>query len=67
MPGTGDPVGFARAILAGLLTVASAGCPDPFLNILVDSSGNPIRIDQITTITSSTTKPLRKSARLYAI
>lgn len=42
-------------MLAGLLTAGLVGCPEPPFNILVDSNGNPIRIDQITTITSDTT------------
>ncbi|HOW72388.1 MAG TPA: hypothetical protein PKY77_17455 [Phycisphaerae bacterium] len=43
------------ALLTALLAVATAGCPEPTANILVDSNGNAIRMDQITLITSDTT------------
>lgn len=43
------------AVLTGVLAAGLAGCPEPTVNILVDGNGNPIRVDQITAITSSTT------------
>lgn len=54
-PRSRKPGRICTAILAGILSAGLFGCPEPIFNILVDSSGNPIRIDQITAITSSTT------------